>query len=474
MKYLLLTLIIASLLSSINKAACMSVAKSCSETEENRHNKEEKESKAVATHMRNQISFDQFLPDLPLELQALIRQYFIENPFDFLPIYLQGKNLALQDIYISDIAIDSNGTIVACRNSSPLIETWNKHGAQTRTIDSGSQDTRAIACDNNNNIILCYCKRKDNGAYEYEYGIKILKKDGTLLHTSLPEHKEIISKIVCHNDTIVTGSHDNTVKIWNYKGECTDTLRSPHGRGIWSVAISPDGKTIIAGGGHNYDHYVVHMWNDKQYVKSLNHRGSAPSWPGCEFIAISSDGQTVATNDTYKIQIWDINGNTKATFEVPKSRKHNLQVYDLAYLQNSILAAGYSDCSMRFWRPDGTVIATLTLDGNESPWRIVIGKYNTLVASGSGMGDGKIKLWRPNEQLLHSLTLQQLDFMSRLIIYIEQYAYTAECRTENLTLSAEQIAQFKQLPVAVQACFQDFYQLKIELQPIEQKHFVIQ
>ncbi|MCX7817367.1 MAG: hypothetical protein N2317_07655, partial [Syntrophales bacterium] len=52
---------------------------------------------------------------------------------------------------------------------------------------------------------------------------------------------------------IVTGSHDKTIKLWELKtGRLIKTIRPPIGEGnegkIHSVAISPDGRHIAAGG----------------------------------------------------------------------------------------------------------------------------------------------------------------------------------------------------------------------------------
>jgi WD40 repeat protein len=47
--------------------------------------------------------------------------------------------------------------------------------------------------------------------------------------------------------TLVSGSGDNTIKLWNlHTGELISTLQG-HLDGVRAVAISPDGKTIVSG-----------------------------------------------------------------------------------------------------------------------------------------------------------------------------------------------------------------------------------
>jgi WD40 repeat protein len=73
-------------------------------------------------------------------------------------------------------------------------------------------------------------------------------------------HTAPISRIGIDADNryIVTGSDDKTVKVWElYSGKLISTLRVPIDDGdvgkIYSVAISPDGKTIACGGWTGYE-----------------------------------------------------------------------------------------------------------------------------------------------------------------------------------------------------------------------------
>ena len=56
--------------------------------------------------------------------------------------------------------------------------------------------------------------------------------------------------------TIVSGSEDNTIKLWNLEGAELKTLKG-HGAVVSSVSFSPDGKTIVSG---SYDN-TIKLWN---------------------------------------------------------------------------------------------------------------------------------------------------------------------------------------------------------------------
>ena len=62
-------------------------------------------------------------------------------------------------------------------------------------------------------------------------------------------HSDRITSIAISPDgkTIVSGSLDRTLKIWDMQsGECLNTLEG-HSNRIASIAISPNGKTIVSG-----------------------------------------------------------------------------------------------------------------------------------------------------------------------------------------------------------------------------------
>lgn len=87
-----------------------------------------------------------------------------------------------------------------------------------------------------------------------EYPTKPILRVNTEMHTA--PIKRI--GVDADNRYIVTGSHDKTVKLWELStGKLITTLRVPIDEGdggkIYSIAISPDGKTIACGGNTGYE-----------------------------------------------------------------------------------------------------------------------------------------------------------------------------------------------------------------------------
>jgi WD40 repeat protein len=79
--------------------------------------------------------------------------------------------------------------------------------------------------------------------------------DASVLRIETGMHTAAIKRIGidAQNRFLITGSYDKTVRVWELKtGTLLKTLRPPIGKGyegrIFAVAISPDGRTVAAGG----------------------------------------------------------------------------------------------------------------------------------------------------------------------------------------------------------------------------------
>ncbi|MEE0993008.1 MAG: hypothetical protein UH542_08515 [Bacteroidales bacterium] len=78
---------------------------------------------------------------------------------------------------------------------------------------------------------------------------------------TLEGHSNIVWPVVYSPDgtKIVSGSYDNTIKIWDANtGECLKTLEG-HSLVVISVAFSPDGTKIVSGS----DDKTVKIWGEE-------------------------------------------------------------------------------------------------------------------------------------------------------------------------------------------------------------------
>jgi WD40 repeat protein len=67
----------------------------------------------------------------------------------------------------------------------------------------------------------------------------------------------------------VSGSYDNTIKLWNVEtGKEIRTLKG-HDNSVRSVNFSPDGKTLVSGSNDK----TIKLWNVETGKKSVPSRG---------------------------------------------------------------------------------------------------------------------------------------------------------------------------------------------------------
>lgn len=140
---------------------------------------------------------------------------------------------------------------------------------------------------------------------------------GDGLMYTLSGHSDSINAVAISSNgqLLVSGSEDNTIKLWNlHTQECLATLEG-HEAEVKAVAISPDAQLLISG---SADH-TIKLWQLPNHPDELicpdpiytltGHSG----WVNC--LAISPDGQLLASGSLDKtIKLWQLEtGELKST-----------------------------------------------------------------------------------------------------------------------------------------------------------------
>jgi WD40 repeat protein len=181
---------------------------------------------------------------------------------------------------------------------------------------------------------------------------------------------------------LASGSHDQTVKIWDSAtGKELFALKG-HARSVGSVAFSPDGQRL-ASGSHDQ---TVKIWDSATGNELFTLKGRAGVGP---IVAFSPDGQRLATGSADKtVRIWD-SATGKELFAL---KGHVSYVYGVAFSpEGQRLVSGSEDQTVRIW-DSGTGKELCAFKGHA-------GRVNGVAFSPDGQRlasaneDGSIHLW---------------------------------------------------------------------------------
>ncbi|HEY9871919.1 MAG TPA: hypothetical protein V6D12_00670 [Candidatus Obscuribacterales bacterium] len=243
---------------------------------------------------------------------------------------------------------------------------------------------------------------------------------------SFTGHSDWVRSLAISEDgqTLVSGSFDKTIKVWDLPREEIIHTLADHTKGVFSVAISPVAPIVASG---SWDE-TIKLWNmdTGELINTLiGHNGSVRS------IAISRDGSTVVSGSFDKtIKLWSLDtGELIGTLNDDAS-----QVYAIALSpDDQIIASGGDDGIIRLWRldtgefigaltgnlscvcslaisPDAQTIAASSVNGAIALWHLGTGERTGVLKAHSGQvtssvfspngqnfisgsTDGTIKIW---------------------------------------------------------------------------------
>ncbi len=205
-------------------------------------------------------------------------------------------------------------------------------------------------------------------------------------------HEDGVSSVAITPDgqTIVSGGYDGTVRLWNRDGTPLNQSLTGHEDIVGSVAIAADGQTIVSGG---YDG-TVRLWNrDGTPLNQplTGHEG------GVRSVAITPDGQTIVSGgEDGTVRLWNRDGTP---LNQPLSG-HEGPVNSVAIAADgqTIVSAG-SEGTVRLWNHEGTPLhQPLTGHQGQVDSVAIAADGQTIVSGGY---DGTVRLWNRDGTLLN-------------------------------------------------------------------------
>ncbi|BAZ68014.1 WD-40 repeat protein [Fischerella sp. NIES-4106] len=129
----------------------------------------------------------------------------------------------------------------------------------------------------------------------------LTRADGRLLRT-LIGHNDSVNAVAVTSDgkQIISGSSDNTLKVWNLKtGEEIFTLEG-HTQAVTAVVVTPDGKGVISASNDN----TIKIWDLQTAMEIFTLKGHQGS---VNAIVVTSDGKRLFSGSSDKtIKEWNL------------------------------------------------------------------------------------------------------------------------------------------------------------------------
>ncbi|GAB1540530.1 hypothetical protein NUACC21_31990 [Scytonema sp. NUACC21] len=236
-------------------------------------------------------------------------------------------------------------------------------------------------------------------------------------------HCNIVNAVAFSPDGrfLVSGSSDETIKLWDISTGKEVRTFSGHASWVNSVAFSPSplnpsykqgfGRMLASGGADG----TIRLWLASTPLEVRVFRGHTDSvWS----IAFSPDGQLLVSGSAdCSIKLWQVStGREIFTFT-----RHSFFVNAVAFSPDGqLIASGCADSTIKLWHINTSKEITTFIGHSNSVWSVTFSPNGQLLASASW--DNTIKIWQVS-------TGTEIATLSGHTSYVRSVAFSPDGRT---------------------------------------------
>lgn len=230
--------------------------------------------------------------------------------------------------------------------------------------------------------------------------VKLYDAKTNALIRRLEGHPGIIYSVAFSPDgkTVASGGGDRTIRFWDAQtGRLLKTL-SGHTLNVTAVAFSRDGARLASASEDD----TIKLWNvaSGQLIRTI--KGFTPGVSGIESVAFSPDGQMLVVSSNVQVKLFETaTGKLLRVFETNESHTSGEMTICCGSEARSavfspdgnLIVSGHEDGTIKLWDVKGGKLLRI-MKGRPSDVRSVAfspdGKY---IAAGNEHEDGRIELW---------------------------------------------------------------------------------
>jgi eukaryotic-like serine/threonine-protein kinase len=220
--------------------------------------------------------------------------------------------------------------------------------------------------------------------------------DGKIRILSLPDLKprrtiaghsnDIRADILFTADSsrLITGGVDKTIRLWDWRDQQSTPLieYDGHTDAVYSLAMSPDGKTVVSAGHGG----IAHVWSISEALARATYEHEDGHVISVRF---SPDGKLLVSGDhNGRLRVWDAVRHRMIS-EV-QAHDSGIRVIRFDASGQRFHTAG-DDGMIREWDVQSQLFSTFQTGHSESVYRIAVSPDGSTLASG-GL-DGRVEVW---------------------------------------------------------------------------------